>query len=281
MSTHRNGFGLIELLLVMVLGLIILGAAYDTLIRQDQSYRVFSAMSATQQDTRTGLDLLSAELRELSTTGADMVMATPDSVRFRALRKFGLLCDKDKVSRRLVVAQVGLDPFRAGDSLLVYVDGDSLQAADDRWERDYVSSVTTSVTCGTTLGLSLAGLLPSASLIELTTDMSLKFDSVFPGAPVRSFEMLTYKQATWEGQPTLVRVRGNDVVPLLGPLDASNGFQLRYYDGMNNEMTAFPFSAADRASVRRIEVTLDAARVTGPNERHTDVLVTDVYLRGS
>lgn len=279
---QRQGFTMVELLLTLVLGMVIMGAAYEAMLRQSDAYRMFDAMSATQQDIRTGADLLGSELRELSSSGADLVMATPDSLRFRALRKFGLLCDKNKISKKIVVAQTGLESFVPGDSLLIYVDGDTLQAEDDAWRIDYVNNTSLSVACGTTLGISLATLLPSANLIELTTgSAALKYDSIFPGAPVRSFEMLTYRTGTVGGQTLLVRARGNAVAPLVGPLAATNGFRLRYFDELDNELTAFPLSAADRASVRRIEVQLDAVRPTRPGERYQDRLTTDVYLRGS
>ncbi len=216
---QRQGFTMVELLLTLVLGMVIMGAAYEAMLRQSDAYRVFDAMSATQQDIRTGADLLGAELRELSSSGADLVMATPDSLRFRALRKFGLLCDKNKISKKLVVAQTGLESFVPGDSLLIYVDNDTLQAEDDSWRIDYVNNVSVSVACGTTLGISLGAVLPSANLIELTTgSAALKYDSIFPGAPVRSFEMLTYRTGTVGGQTLLVRTRGNNVAPLVGPL---------------------------------------------------------------
>ncbi|MDX1674443.1 MAG: prepilin-type N-terminal cleavage/methylation domain-containing protein [Longimicrobiales bacterium] len=279
MSTHRQGFTLIELLLVMVLGLVVLGATYETLIRQEEAYTVYNAMSATQSDTRTGTDLLTGDLREMS--AADLTLATPDSLRFRALRKFGLLCDKDKISKKLVLAQMGMEDFAAGDSLIIYVDGDSLKAADDVWEVDYVNNTSLGVACGTTLGINLAGLLPDANLIQVSTGMALRFDSVFPGAPVRSFEVVTYRTGTFDGQPYLVRIQDGAVAPLVGPLASGNPFELRYYDNQGMELTSFPLNAADRAAVARIEVRLAAERQTTQGDSYTDVLVTDVYLRGS
>ena len=281
MSTHRNGFTIVELLLVMVLGLIVIGAAYETLIRQEQAYKVYNAMSATQSDTRTGTDLLASEMRELSASGADLTLAAETAMRFRALRKFGLLCDKDKISKKLVLAQMGSEPFAAGDSIIVYVDGDSLQASDDTWEVDYLNNTSSTTVCTTTLGVNLAGLLPDANLIQVSTGMALRFDSVFPGAPVRSFEVITYRTGTWNGEEYLVRVHEGSVAPLVGPLRDTLGFNLRYYDGAGNELTSLPLNAADRAAVARIEIRLAAARNTTPGDTYADVLVTDVYLRGS
>lgn len=281
MKNDRAGFTIIELLLVAVLGLLVMAGAYSTLIRQGEAYTTFSAMSGTQQDTRTGVDLLGAELRELSANGADLILATPDSIRFRALRSFGLLCDQNKINKKLIVAQFGVQPFRAGDSLLVYVDGDSLKADDDSWQREYVNSTSNVTVCGTTLGVSLGTLLPNANLIELTIGITLKADSVYPGAPIRSFDLITYGGGTWDGMPMLMRREGASTAPLLGPIEDPGGIEFSYYDGAGNELTSFPLDAATRASVQRIQVKIRAERRTARSGTHQDSLITDVYLRGS
>lgn len=282
MRSHREGFTIIELLMVLVLGTMVMVSAYTALIRQSQSYSTLSAMTGTQQDTRTGIDLLGAELREVSANGSDLLLATPDSVRFRALRSFGILCDQNKINKKLIVQQFGVQPFRTGDSVLVYVDGDSLQAEDDSWQREYVNSTSAITLCGTTLGLSLIEQFGSANLIELTVGNSLKSDSIYPGAPVRAFDVLTYGVGTWDGRPMLLRRQGSDIAPLLGPIEDPGGIELSYFDGQGNELTGFPLDAATRASVRRIQVTLRAERHTGsPGGTHQDSLITDVFLRGS
>lgn len=283
MGTSRGGFTFIEMLLVMVLGVMLLAGAYGTLARQEQGYRHMTAMAATQQDTRTGIELLSAELREISAGGADLLMATPDSLRFRALRKFGILCDKSSNDKKLTVAQLGADPFAAGDSLLIYVDQDSLTATDDYWVSEYVQNVGTISLCGTTLGLSLGTVLASSELTVLQLPgAGLKFDSVYAGAPIRSFEILTYRTGDYDGEHMLLRRYQSDApVPLFGPVENPGGLALRYFDGSGNELTSFPLNAADRASVRRVEVKLRAQRITGGTTgTYTDSLVTEIFFRG-
>lgn len=283
MITQRAGFTFVELLLVMLLGLTLLGAAYQTLLRQEQTYAEMGAMTGTREDARTGLELLSAELREVSAVGGDLLMATPDSLRFRALRKFALLCDTDKNNKRLTVAQVGVDPFRAGDSVAVYVDGDSLRAEEDSWQRELVTSVSVSAVCTTVLGLSLPLLLAEGQMVTLTLPgAGLKYDSIHPGAPLRSFEILTYRVGSPNGRPMLLRVRGDTISPLLGPLTGSDGLVLRYFDATGTELTSFPLSQADRESVRRVRVLIRAERPAGSRAgTYQDSLITDVYTRGS
>lgn len=282
MTTHRPGFTFIEMLMVVVLGSIVVAGVYGTLVRQEQAYGQVRAMGATQDDARMGVELLSSELREVSPEGGDLLMAAADSIRFRALRKFGLVCDTDRPGRRLSIAQLGADPFRPGDSLLVYVDQDTLMAADDIWQRDLVTHVGGLSSCPTTLGLRLLGLLPDATLTSLTVEGSvLNIDSVFPGAPIRSYESLTYRIGPWDGDPMLVVERNGVAQPLVGPL-TSDGIRFRYFDGQGLELASVPLSAADRERVRRVRVEVRASRHAGSQAgMHQDSLITDIYTRGS
>ncbi|NIQ56242.1 MAG: hypothetical protein GWN02_18920 [Gemmatimonadetes bacterium] len=274
------------MLLTLILGLVLMAGAYGVLIRQDRAYSELRAATATQQDSRTGIDLLTGELREISSAGGDLVMATRDSIRFRALRKFGTVCQTDNSNKKMMVVQTGIEPFAAGDSIAVYVDRDTLMAEDDLWQQEVVNTVSTSTACTTTLGAALASLLPGSPLIELRfTGIALKYDSIYPGAPIRSYEVLTYRAADWNGDWLLVRDHvesGSRVtVPLLGPIADPRGFVLRYFDGTGTELTAFPLSAADRAAVRRIQVWILAERPAGHAGDHGDGLLTDIHLRGN
>jgi len=177
---------------------------------------------------------------------------------------------------------VGADPFAASDSVVIYVDQDSLLADDDIWERAQVTGVSSPALCVTTLGTALAALLPTANLHTITLGGGVHFDSVYPGAPVRSYEMLSYRAGTWNGEPTLVRDQDGAVTPLVGPLPSTGGLSLRYFDATGTELTAFPLSAADRASVRRIRVELQAEQVAGSQlGMHQDSLISDIFTRGS
>lgn len=281
MRTRRDGFTLIELLLVLVLGMILLGAAFQTMSQQEQAYGLFNAMAGAQGDTRLGVELLTSELRELSADGSDLLLATPDSLRIRALRKFGLVCAIEKNNTQLTVAQVGADPFLSGDSVVVYVDQDSLQAADDIWQRTQVSGIQATSTCGSLLGGTLGLLLPDATLTILKVGGSLRFDSIYPGAPVRSFENLMYRVGDWQGDKVLERVYNGTTAPMFGPLADPDGFVVSYFDTLGTELTTFPLSAADRASVQRLRIELRAERRAGAGRTHTDSLITEIYLRGN
>jgi hypothetical protein len=283
MGTRRGGFTVVELLLVLVLGAFAMGAAVSTLARQEQAYGQLRAMAGTQEDTRTGIQFLSGELLELSATGGDLLMASSDSIRIRAPRKFGIVCSVDGNGKRLVVAQEGLDPFAAGDSIVIYEDRDTLMAADDVWQRELVTSMTSSATCNTTLGTNLAQMLPTAQLVDLTLKGSgLRFDSVFPGAPVRQYRTVTYGTGNVGGEMVLtMRQDGGTAVPLVGPLTSTSGLLFRYFDGSGTELTSLPLNAADRAAVRRIQVALRAERwADAKTGMLRDSIITDIFIRG-
>jgi prepilin-type N-terminal cleavage/methylation domain-containing protein len=283
MSARRDGFTMVELLLVLVLGLVVIGGAVNTLVRQEQAYGQMQAMAGTQEDIRIGVELLAGELREISAEGGDLVLATDDSIRIRALRKFGLVCDVDKTGKRLVVAQEGVDPFSERDSVVVYVDQDPLKAADDIWQREYVTNVSTSATCTTLFGLLVPGLLPDADVIGITLQGSgLRFDSVFPGAPVRQYETVTYSAGAVDGETMLLlTTAAGNRYPLLGPLDGSAGLTFRYFDGQGIELTSTPLSATDRQNVHRIRLALRAAHWANARDgMHRDSVITDIFIRG-
>lgn len=281
MSTRRDGFTLIELLLVLVLGMVLLGAAFQTMSQQEQAYGLFNAMAATQGDTRLGVELLTSELREVSADGSDLLLATPDSLRIRALRKFGLVCLTNKSNSQITVAQIGADPFATGDNIVVYVDQDPLKASDDIWQFSQVSNIQSTSTCGSLLGGALGLLIPDARLTILKVGGSLRFDSIFPGAPVRSFETLMYRLGDWQGEKVLERVHDGTSAPMFGPLSETDGFVVSYFDTLGTELTAFPLSEADRASVQRLRIELRAERRAGAARTHTDSLITEIYLRGN
>lgn len=283
MRTMREGFTFVELLLVLVLGTMLLGAVYETLSRQEEAYGFFNAVAGTQHDARMGMDLLASELRELSTGGGDLLMATEDSVRIRAMRKFGIVCLDDKSAKRFSVATLGVTPFAPGDSFFVYVDQDSLKASDDIWQKDAVSSVGALADCGTSiLSSALGTLVPTATLQQITVPgAGLRFDSIFPGAPIRSFETLTYRTGTIRGDDWVQRVSGDTITPLFGPVTATDGFRIAYFDTLGVAFTTFPLNATDRQNVHRIRIELRARRrAGGPGSTYTDSLISDIYLRG-
>lgn len=281
---RRSGFTIVELLVVLIIGSILIAGAYRTLISQERSYRVYDAAVSTQQATRLSLQVLSAELREISAQGADLIYAGDHAVAFRALRKFGFICDMNKPLKQVVVVRLGQEAFDTGDSLFVYVDGDTLTGSDDFWDVAQVSNASGGA-CTSVTGLAIAGALLGGTQAVLKLAGAPHLDSVNIGAPVRSFDRVAYAVKQFGDTWYLGRATAPDtMVPIIGPLarPAVGGLVFSYYDTLGTVMTSLPLDSAGRAAVRRIQVTVRGKKTTNVQniQAYVDSLTTDIFLRG-
>lgn len=279
----RDGFTMVELIIVTVLAVIILTAVLTVFLWQGRAGRQAVAASNTQNTLRTGMQVLQQELREVSASGGDISAAAPESLRIRALRKVAFVCSANPVSAGgawVGIDNVGGTAIAAGDSVLVFADGASTTSmTDDAWRPDSVRAENGAVGCTSTAAFSGA-LSRRAIRLNSTTLAS----GVYSGAVVRSFETLTYGIFDDGGTWVLGR-RGADgtVAALVGPLSQpdSGGLRFRYYDASGNAISDSNL-AANLANIRRIGIFLKgrapmSGRVTQP---YTDSLVSSVYLRG-
>lgn len=263
----RAGFTIVELLVVAVLGSLIVAAAYQVLMVNQRTYTVQNAQVQAQQSTRAGMDLLFAELREVSRAGQDVRGMGPDTLRIRAARNFGLACAVDVAAGTLDVRRVG-SWFSQGDSVVVLAENRTNTAADDDWVHGLVLNRDTTITCG---GAAAQRLTVTAVATAATSGP----DTVRVGAPVRSYSYYTYGLFTIDGEPFLGRREGGGTpMPLVGPLRASSGLEFRYLDSLGAVTT----NPVDVAQVEVTLRTLSSARA--PNgEPVEDSLSTRVKLR--
>lgn len=70
LTNASAGFSLVELLIAMAVGLVILGAAYQSFITQRQTYAAQEQVTDMNQNARAALDFMTRELRMASTIGA-------------------------------------------------------------------------------------------------------------------------------------------------------------------------------------------------------------------
>mgnify|MGYP001112808361 CR=1 FL=1 len=275
------GFTLLELLVVVVIGALILGAAFQVLAVQERSYRQQSAAMTTQQNVRAALDVLETELREISASDGDLLMIQPESLTFRAYRAAGFICDLRAASSEIVVLQRGTEPFVAGkQKLLYFIEGLQTTGTDDVWGLADIDRVDDGGTCAATWG-GLEGVDTTTLKVSgFTFPASLGGPPVYLGAPVRSFEVFTYGLFEIDGEPVLARRSAVDgrLDPIVGPLAPSpNGLVFRYFDG-NGLPTTNP------ANVARIGIVVRGrTKGTGvPGQTHyTDSLVTQLFLRNN
>lgn len=270
MNGRSPGFSLIEFLMVVVVATVIMTAVVQAMLTQQRGYRQQTAMVSARQSSRTVLDLLAVELREVSTRSAgmlagDLLMAAPESIRFRAFRKVGLVCDLDPGMGVLRVVELGDVAFDNGDRLLAF------QQEGDAWADGEVNNAS-STSCGSEPARELQVGPLAANGVEI-------------GAPVRGYEELGYGIFEIDDQWMLGR-RDSDgtVVGLVGPLaePGSHGLRFRYFDSAGNPLSA-PLSAAAREQVARIEVVVKGVShgAGAPGSEYTDSLSHQVYLRGN
>jgi prepilin-type N-terminal cleavage/methylation domain-containing protein len=258
MTRDRRGFTMVELIVVTVLGSLVVLVALQVLITNRRAYTAQSATIAGQQTTRMAVDILFAELREVSPSGGDILAMYPDSITVRLMRKFSYVCATDfTVQPRLTVIMNvpragadtlrimgGTNRFEVGDSVFVYADNNENIDTDDVWIPARVTAVNNvAVFCPQAL------LSPALDLTFNGQGALFAADSVGVGAPVRSYEEFTFGTTTMNGDVYLARRDTGDYVPMAGPLAPRDGLQFVYRDALG-AVTATP------TDVSQIEVTI-------------------------
>jgi type IV pilus assembly protein PilW len=68
-ATRQSGFGLIELMIALMLGLIVIGGATAVFLSNKQSYRSNDALSQVQENSRIAFELIARDVRQTGLTG--------------------------------------------------------------------------------------------------------------------------------------------------------------------------------------------------------------------
>lgn len=287
MKARREGFTLAELLVVAVMGTIILGAVYQTLVSQERSVRQSYAIVGTNQNLRTAMMVLTSDLREVSATDGDIVTADSVQIIYRAQRKAGVVCASDTTTGAWVDVVYFGDAFSASDSVLVYADGANAESAnDDGWLSRVASSVGGTANC--------VGNPISATAIQRITFTAAATSTIRPGALIRSWVRVRYALQNSGTEGNLVRGEGADATPSgsstpivedLGTI-SEQGLRFRYWDTTRTAITNLT-TQAQRNTIGRIQIKLRGKAVgagsgrTGTVREYSDSLVTNVYLRGN
>lgn len=272
-SARRSGFSLVELSIVMVVGMILLSAAYQSLIVQQRGYRTTGATIADQDVLRMALGVLEAELREIASIddgtigGTDILAATANSITVRAPRKLAFICSVSPSEKSMIVWSEW-DVFAPEDDLLIFVDGtNDASYKDDRWEVAKVKTVNSSTS-------SCPNKTPAAGTWKVIL-YAHPLTDVWPGAPVRAFEELTYGLYEFDQGWGLGRKSSSTEPPdlLVGGLAREDGLVFEYFDAAGNPM-------AGPSNVSSIGLTLKTAqRQAGGTEPKS--LTSTISLRNN
>jgi len=277
---RSTGFTLVELLVVVVLAGVVLGAVGTLLQANQRFYRSQSQVLDVEEGLRAVAQLIPAELRELSARDGDILAMGRDSITVRAMRSLGVICAPPLAGAGTVVVADSLtfgwravDPER--DRALVFREGDPVAADDDRWLDVAVSSVSGGAcrdgAAGTRLHLVGAG----AGL-----------DSVTEGSPLRTYERVTYRLYTddqglsWLGQRAYSEGGWSALSPVAGPLRRVGGLSFSYFDS-GGAPAPLPGAVVRIGVVAR---GLSAAPIAVPGRaasgrQYEDSVVVQVFLR--
>jgi prepilin-type N-terminal cleavage/methylation domain-containing protein len=271
MIRNRQGFTLVELLIVLVLASVVMGVLYQTVATQGRAYRQSDARISAQQLTRAISEVLAFEFRELSASApldqgdSDIADMGSNWINIRALRKLGITCT-GAPGGNMVVYELG-EPFMRADSLLIFAENEIAMGSDDAWLRARALNVSSG-------GSGCPDAWNGYPIATLNVSSSVPDGIVRAGAPVRAFEWLHYEVIQHNGQWVFARRRGNVVDPLIGPLLDEHGVAFRYLDA-NGAGTTVP------AEVTRIELTVRGASNMGIDGIVGDSIITQVMLRNN
>ena len=245
---QRRGFTLVELMVALVLLVIVGGGMYSLLVTMQRVNRRQTEISGMQGTLRTGLQLVQSELQEVATNSpagsSDILSMSATSITYRAMRGMGETCSVTTTAVKIRQSSYsGLrTPTSPREGLLLFVDGDTAKAADDRWFRTDSPTITSS-TC------------PDGSpawSFSVTLTAPAVADSITVPGPVRTFEQMQLGVISDGGQNWLgirsISAGDAALLPVVGPV-TSNGVGFGYFDG-NVSATGTP------ASVKTIVITL-------------------------
>lgn len=251
---NRAGFTLVELLIVVVLGGFVLAAVFQVLVSNQRVYTAQSASVMGQQTVRGAVELLTAEIRELSTIadpalGSDLLVMESDRIQMRVMRKVAVTCGINSLDPLEVRASIMGAAFASGDSVLIHADG--AESPDDYfWARGVISETPatgTPAACGSEVSRRLR--IDDISPAIGTTDVDA-------GSLIRSYETVEYTTVTLDGETYLGRSLGGAMEPVIGPLAPTGGLRFDYLD-----IDGAPTTTPDDVRTIRVTVqTLSGAR---------------------
>jgi prepilin-type N-terminal cleavage/methylation domain-containing protein len=302
----RRGITLPEMMVVLVLLGLVVGGLMTVLVRQQRFYTGTSEIIQTKGSARQAIDILSSELRGISTAtrggapnNVDIYAMSDASLTFRSQFGGSVVCTIDPTRTvitlppQTMAAQNALTSFlsdaQAGDSVFVFDQGANPGTNDDRWQpvalaRDPGVGLCPVAPIGFT-----ASAAEEALGIEITLTEDLDPDIVI-GAPIRFFRPASYSlyQSAggdwWLGYFSCPANVCSQLQPVSGPyrpyaaFGGPSGLAFAYFDS-----TGAP--TGDPRLVARIDVVarsqsqfdLDVANVR--NRKYQDSLSVSIAIR--
>jgi len=287
----RRGFTIIELMVALVILGIVSAGIYKVLTTNQQTYLAQTQRIDLQQNIRAAATILPAELREMNASGAngDITSMSTTSITFRAMRQLAFLCVEPPLGGGIgqIVLTVrrtlmfgNKQTFAAGDSVLVFYDGNKLTRNDDSWLKGEIKNVAA--------GNCLDAGNPPAWVLTLAPGWlaGSQFNvagAISKGSPLRGFTTVTYGLylSPSDNQYYVAQTANGSTQPLIGPLSGANGLSFQYFDSLGTV-------TADSSKVADIEIRVrgrTASKVRTQGQAgvayRIDSVVTRVAIRNN
>ena len=244
---NRRGFTLVELLVVMMLLLVIVGATYQSITATQRTTGALVHRMGVQQTTRAAAYYLTHVLRELDAGENDITVFDPTVLEIRSMRWAGVLCSVPAVNGSVITIRNDLlfglrNPDAALDSILLYFEGNPADRNDDAWLAGAVVA-TVPRNCDDGAG-------PGLGLTIVMVGGGPPPPGVTAASPIRGFqqeEFSLYVDGTdrWLGQRAASRLGiWTAVRPLVGPL-TTDGLAFQYFTATGG----VPIASTEIASI--------------------------------
>jgi prepilin-type N-terminal cleavage/methylation domain-containing protein len=301
MRSLRSGHTLVEVVVVLALLGVLTGALWRVLDRQHRLYHALGQVIDGRSQLAQGAAVVASELRAASSSGGDLRALTDSSFTTRTSLGTAILCGitsptdvelaPARVARGAQLASFVSTPH-PGDTVVVFDEGASLAAHDDRWHVAEIASIGTPTTsCAGPIVDPVADAGASGWRVRLTG--SALPPTVTVGAPVRVTRPIRVALYQSSGEDYLgvsdwnpASGTWNVIQPVAGPfasptgLSSSVGFE--YRDSLGTVLGAPVASTTSVALVRAraIATTAHVVRADGMRRGHySDTLTLAVELR--
>src|SRR6266496_885492 len=139
-----RGFTVMELMVALLILSIALTAIVQTFATHQRTFSAQAQRIGVQQNLRTGLAVLPAELRALNAREGDILKMSASSITIRALRQLAILCQVPALGGASVTLTVRQRPIygvadttkvfdNTKDGVYVFYEGDESLRSDDAW----------------------------------------------------------------------------------------------------------------------------------------------------
>ena len=207
-SHARRGLTLPEMMVVIVLLGLVVGGLMSVLVKQQRFYTGTSEIINTKGSARQAIDILSSELRGISTStrngapnSVDIYGMSDSSLIFRSQFGASLVCTIDPgrtvvtLPPRNMGAQNSLTSFlsdaRAGDSVFVFNQGADPGTNDDSWQRTALAADPAAGICPVAPVGFTSNSTEEALSIQIALTDALD-GGIVVGAPIRFFRPAAY-----------------------------------------------------------------------------------------